>query len=72
MTKEKVERQLAAYETQMKDCEARIKATSESYDQLIIQKQQLQGAIFAAKETLVLFEVKQDENPKKEDENAKS
>ena len=67
MSKEKVEAQLAAYEKQLEDCEGRIQVTRESFDQLKVQRDQLRGAIFAAKETLTVFE----ESTTKENEDVK-
>lgn len=60
----KVEEQLTAYETQLKDCEDRIEATRESFEQLKTQQQQLRGAIFAVKETIKNLEEKEESDVK--------
>ena len=56
MSLETIKAQRANYQAQLDDCESKIQATKESFDQLKIQQQQLKCALFAVDATLTSFE----------------
>ena len=67
MSKEMIEKQKEAYETQLSDCVSRIKAAEDSAEQLKAQREQLKGAVFAATEAIKLF----DDQEKEKDDGKK-